>query len=410
MQLMHCLFLRLRACRCVRDHAAAEAKYPRVYLPRRHLRRQGLGGPQGELQGGAVEAAGGASVGPGDAAGVGSEEKGAGVGHAGGVGQDASATGVAGATGKSACDEESRGLELEDEGEETFGIGDSADDEQTWCMLWMLYVKNICRMAHDQRYLLVAHSAQDLLEEALLCWEVQVPFAHAWRDCYNQIIFPIVSAKFKAASTGGGTLSDAEALCLSSLLLLCKSFRNNLRAIIHLPELHMMWLKLLGLMEALKHRIIARHRDPVSNEIVQVLKEMLHAINEDPAFKKAQRESGQDMWALTSTVIDAFCPDLKKELMTASSPHAQASKPVGGGGGVSGILGSLFGSSAAPSAPASAPADVATDGAATEEKGEAGFDCARVEQHGPWSADASAAPPSNDAGSGVHDQADSATS
>merc|ERR1719263_1689811 len=72
-------------------------------------------------------------------------------------------------------------------------------------------------------------------------------------------------------------------------------------------------------MEALKHRIIARHRDPVSNEIVQVLKEMLHAINEDPAFKKAQRESGQDMWALTSTVIDAFCPDLKKELMTASS-------------------------------------------------------------------------------------------
>lgn len=32
----------------------------------------------------------------------------------------------------------------------------------------------------------------------------------------------------------------------------------------------------------------------------------------------ASRASGQDMWALTSTVIDAFCPELKAELMSGS--------------------------------------------------------------------------------------------
>jgi hypothetical protein len=60
-------------------------------------------------------------------------------------------------------------------------------------------------------------------------------------------VFPIVSAKFKSASASSApaAASATEALCLSTLLLLCKSFRNNLHAIIHLPELHMMWLRLL---------------------------------------------------------------------------------------------------------------------------------------------------------------------
>ena len=35
-------------------------------------------------------------------------------------------------------------------------------------------------------------------------------------------------------------------------------------------------------------------------------------------LRMANRASGQDMWALTSTVIDAFCPDLKVELMSNS--------------------------------------------------------------------------------------------
>ena len=34
--------------------------------------------------------------------------------------------------------------------------------------------------------------------------------------------------------------------------------------------------------------------------------------------RMASRASGQDMWALTSTVIDAFCPELKVELMSGS--------------------------------------------------------------------------------------------
>ena len=80
-----------------------------------------------------------------------------------------------------------------------------------------------------------------------------------------------------------------------------------------------MWLRLLGLLEALKHRIVDKQRDSVSNDIVVVLKEMLMAMQEDALFTKLQRESGQDMWALTSTVIDAFCPDLKTELMPGGS-------------------------------------------------------------------------------------------
>ena len=35
-------------------------------------------------------------------------------------------------------------------------------------MLWMLYVKSICRIAHDERCALVAESALEQLERALL--------------------------------------------------------------------------------------------------------------------------------------------------------------------------------------------------------------------------------------------------
>jgi len=47
------------------------------------------------------------------------------------------------------------GMEIGDE-EDGFALGDTADDEQTWCMMWMLYVKSVCRIAHDERYALVA--------------------------------------------------------------------------------------------------------------------------------------------------------------------------------------------------------------------------------------------------------------
>ncbi len=43
----------------------------------------------------------------------------------------------------------------------------------------------------------------------------------------------------------------------------------------------------------------------------------------------ANRASGQDMWALTSTVIDAFCPDLKVELMSNSPVKPLPSSTAG---------------------------------------------------------------------------------
>jgi hypothetical protein len=60
---------------------------------------------------------------------------------------------------------------------------------------------------------------------------------------FAQILFPIVSAKFKQASGGASGQKQQETVCLYTLLLLCKSFRNNLHIIIHLPDLHMLWLR-----------------------------------------------------------------------------------------------------------------------------------------------------------------------
>lgn len=44
-----------------------------------------------------------------------------------------------------------------------------------------------------------------------------------------------------------------------------------------------------GLIEALKHRIVASQRDAVSNDIVMVLKEMLQGINTDKSLKQVQQ-------------------------------------------------------------------------------------------------------------------------
>jgi hypothetical protein len=308
MALMHCLFLRLRACKASQDRAAGGGEAGRqrlVYLPAHDVAAMVATWLPGAGNAGAALSGGEACVNRSD----------------GGGGRGLPA-GLAGALASGAAFEGGDDVD-------GFGLGDSSQDAQTWSTLWMLYVKALCRMAHDERYCLVAAPARHLLERALLSADVPVPYAHAWRDCYNQIVFPIVSAKFKSAgaASAGSAPSPAEALCLSTLLLLCKSFRNNLDAIIHLPELHMMWLRLLGLIEALKHRIVAKQRDAVSNDIVLVLKEMLHSMHSDKTFKEVQQASGQDMWALTSTVIDAFCPDLKTELMTGS-PARQAPPPT----------------------------------------------------------------------------------
>ncbi|KAJ1472427.1 hypothetical protein T484DRAFT_1840460 [Baffinella frigidus] len=206
---------------------------------------------------------------------------------------------------------------------------------------------------------------------------------NAWRDCYDQILFPIVSGKLKAAAAAAAGNAADEEVCIRSVLLLCRSFRQNLHVIILLPEMHMLWLRLLGLIEvpsrclepmnmlwlrllglikvlllviiilpemhmlwlrllglveAFKHRIRAVQRDAVTNDV---------AMHSDPSFQKAQHASGQDMWVqhasgqdmwvltstvqhasgqdmwvLTSTVLETFCPDLKSELMpTGSTPN-----------------------------------------------------------------------------------------
>jgi hypothetical protein len=326
MALMHCLFLRLRAFKTSQEPRARghDASRGLVYLPAHS--NHGIGGactgmphppPAGGDDAESAAAAQAQVERTGEEVCVNRSDSVGGAGASGGQEMGAWAGGVA--------------VDAGDEGD-GFGLGDSSEDEQTWCTLWMLYVKSICRMVHDDRYSLVAAPAMHLLERALLSADVAVPYAHAWRDCYNQIIFPIVQAKFKSAgpASAGSAPSAAEALCLSTLLLLCKSFRNNLETIIHLPELHMVWLKLLGLIEALKYRIVAKQRDAVSNDIVLVLKEMLHAMHSDKTFKQVQQASGQDMWALTSTVIDAFCPDLKMELMTTSPAQAPAGAHAGG--------------------------------------------------------------------------------
>lgn len=80
-----------------------------------------------------------------------------------------------------------------------------------------------------------------------------------------------------------------------------------------------MFRRLLGLMEAFKHKIRAPNRDQTSEAIVQVLKEMLQTMHSDEIFQRVQEKSGQNMWALTSTVIDAFCPDLRGEIMPGES-------------------------------------------------------------------------------------------
>jgi len=213
----------------------------------------------------------------------------------------------------------------EDGPDSNFGLGYSPEDEQSWCNLWMLCVKSFCRLAHDDKFSLLSLPALESLERALLSADVYVPYATAWRDCYDQIVFPIVSSKFKTAANAGQT--QAEIMCLNTLLVLCKSYRNNLHLIIHLPELHMLWLRLLGLIEAFKLRIRATKRDPISNEIVQVLKEMLQAMHSDPQYQKVQQSSGQDMWALTATVIDAFCPDLKGEIMPVNVKRPTTAPP-----------------------------------------------------------------------------------
>lgn len=77
----------------------------------------------------------------------------------------------------------------------------------------------------------------------------------------------------------------------------------------------------------------------------------------------ANRASGQDMWALTSTVIDAFCPDLKVELMS-NSPCKPLPPSTGGSIAYAGNGGPANEDGQAAQAPQSAAQDNNTPPAA----------------------------------------------
>jgi hypothetical protein len=98
--------------------------------------------------------------------------------------------------------------------------------------------------------------------------------------------------------------------------LLFRVFLQRLPTLSALPDFHIFWLKFVGVLE----RHMKRNKTPddsLSLHFTESLKNVLLVMYTSNVFQMASQRSGQDLSALTWSVIGSFRPDLRQQLEEA---------------------------------------------------------------------------------------------
>lgn len=143
-------------------------------------------------------------------------------------------------------------------------------------------------------------------------------------------------------SAEAGASSELQA---ASTRLLTLTFLHSAAALAGMPDFHLLWLKLIGAVaKDLRAASMADQRDRGGRDrsgggggrsarfetTLEAVKNMLLVVTAEGLVDDACRRTGQDVWALTWTIIDSVCPAVRPTLQEVC-PQRPADLGAGGG-------------------------------------------------------------------------------
>jgi brefeldin A-resistance guanine nucleotide exchange factor 1 len=163
------------------------------------------------------------------------------------------------------------------------------------------------------------------LQRTLLSSDIQKLSPEGWRNCFEQVLFPLLTELLKPFSGGENNSIGIEETRLRASVLLSKIFLQYLPKLTELTDFHKLWLQILHFIEIYMK---ADHSDLLAEAIPEALKNILLVMTATGILQPGVKTtSGEDIWQLSWTAIDAFCPSLREELQPPK-PATSISTPV----------------------------------------------------------------------------------
>jgi len=194
-------------------------------------------------------------------------------------------------------------------GENKTLINNVADEAEVWKQYWLPVLSGFRALCVDMRQDVRNH-AMTFLQRTLLSSHIQFLSPQAWRNCFQQVLFPLLTDLLTSFSN-----NDIEETRLRASVLLSKIFLQYLPKLTLLDDFLTLWLEILSFFE---RYIKADFSDRLAEEIPEALKNIMLVMSATGIFKGDA--NGQEIWDLSWKTIDCFCPHLKADFLSKAGP------------------------------------------------------------------------------------------
>eukprot|EP00742_Colponemidia_sp_Colp-10_P009616 GILJ01010503.1.p1 GENE.GILJ01010503.1~~GILJ01010503.1.p1 ORF type:complete len:1514 (+),score=239.29 GILJ01010503.1:28-4569(+) len=204
-------------------------------------------------------------------------------------------------------------------------------EQEEWMHLWLPVCQAISSLCRDVRREVRLDALGVLTKTLLVPSSVCIENPQAWRICFEQVLFPLISDKEFTSGMSGSALTlpsnqrNDDDIRIKAATVVCRVFLRQLSVLTNLPDFHHLWLKLLKiLLEATPSRTQTSPTPPkesvttLQESLYEHLKNLLLVASVDGCLDIASQRCGQDVWDMTWSVLTPVYPTLKYELSPAS--------------------------------------------------------------------------------------------
>eukprot|EP00471_Norrisiella_sphaerica_P000751 CAMPEP_0184485320 /NCGR_PEP_ID=MMETSP0113_2-20130426/6941_1 /TAXON_ID=91329 /ORGANISM="Norrisiella sphaerica, Strain BC52" /LENGTH=1700 /DNA_ID=CAMNT_0026866717 /DNA_START=115 /DNA_END=5217 /DNA_ORIENTATION=+ len=203
--------------------------------------------------------------------------------------------------------------------------------------LWLYSINTIGSLTKHPR-VSIKEMALEHLRTALLASDWDMNEEDTWKKCFIQSLFPILNdlvaitahdppANQQKESPDRAHIPEQKDLRLSAATLIFQTFLHHMTILGNMRTFNVFWFQFLGSIERYMKAPDSASSSTFSQLHVHVtehFKNLLLVMAASGVFKRASKNAGQDLLALTWNVLESFRPDLRQQLqeLAGDSRHA----------------------------------------------------------------------------------------
>jgi len=193
-------------------------------------------------------------------------------------------------------------------------------EEEVWTNYWLPVLHAFCKLCLDPR-VDVRNQAMTFLQRSLLSPSFTLLSAQFLINCYDQILFPLLTDLLKTPQELQIDAFGLEETRLRVSALLSKIFLQYLSKLVHMPSFTHLWIKILNCFKT-----YSQGSELLSEAVRESMKNILLVMSSLGVFKPDN--DPESLWQVSWNTINSFCPTLKTEfdevLSKADAPNQQA--------------------------------------------------------------------------------------